>query len=147
MNTKSLVMSIFAFVVLVFASVSVSAVAYSADPYDGVNRIGTYYQYTNTATYNYEPSLRAPVYSNPVGPQVYDYVTPPRAGGWFGSGTEWLVGLRSPVYTQVPPVHYTNYYQPTCGFPCYFDGNYGYPRATAADFPGYRTRLGGVFGY
>jgi len=139
---KTFVISLLALVVVLVATTSVAA-----DPYDGVNTIGTYYQYTNTVHYNYQNSYQYQGnYQGPGDSQYYDYVAPPRAGGWFGSGTEWLVGLRSPVYTPVPPVHYTNYYQQVYGNSAWFGGGYGYPRATANDFP-YRTRLGGVFGY
>lgn len=129
---KTIAISFLAIVVALVASAN----AY-ANPYDGVNRMGTYYQYTNQMAYNYEVSYG----------QYYDYAAPARAGGWFGSGTEWLVGLRTPMYTPVPPVHYTNFYQPVCGLPCWFGGGYGYPRSTAAQFPNYRTNPGGVFSY
>jgi hypothetical protein len=138
MNAKTLILSIVAVLMLACTGMSVMAVAYTADPYDGVNRIGTYYQYSNTIAYDYNQAYNY---------QAYDYAAPARAGGWFGSGTEWLVGLRSPVYAQVAPTHYTNYYLPTCGYPCYFGGNNGYPQATASQFTAYRTRLGGVFSY
>lgn len=134
MNMKALTIGLLSLVLVLLVSTMTSAAYYSADPYDGVNRIGTYYQQQQTVHYNWEGRY-----------QYYDYIAPPRAGGWFGSGTEWLVGLRSPHYTAVPPVRYTNYYQPVCGWPCY-TGGYGYPRATARDFP-YRTRTGGVFSY
>lgn len=129
---------LFSLVALLTVAAALAQGAYTQDPYDGVNRIGTYYQYTNTVAYNYENA-----YTN----QFYDYAAPPRAGGWFGSGTEWLVGLRSPIYSQVPPVHYTNFYQPVCGYPCYFGGGYGYQRSTATAFPPYRERIGGIFSY
>ena len=45
---KMLIAAAFAFL---FAAVSVSA--YGADPYDGVNRIGTYYQQSRTVSYSY----------------------------------------------------------------------------------------------
>jgi hypothetical protein len=129
---KLFVVGLLALLATVFVSTSVAA----TDPYDGVNRIGTYYQYTNQYSYGYQSNY-----------QYYDYIAPPRAGGWFGSGTEWLVGLRTPVYTPVPPVHYTNYYQPVCGLSCWFGGYNGYPQYTASNFPQYRTRTGGVFSY
>ncbi len=122
------------FALLTLAITLVASTTVAADPYDGVNRIGTYYQQTNTFAYNYQYDY------------AYDYIAPPRAGGWFGSGSEWITGLRSPVYAPVPPVHYANYYQQTCGLPCWFGGSYGYPRQTAASF-GYRGRIGGIQGY
>jgi|GEM_PF-3659865 len=103
----------------------------------GVNSIGSYYQETRQTAYNYQTSYG----------QYYDYAAPPRAGGWFGGGTEWLVGLRSPVYAPVPPVHYTNFYQPVCGYPCWFGGGYGYPQQTATSLGGSRTRIGGIYSY
>ena len=129
---KAIIAGIFALVL-----VTLTAASAFADPYDGVNRIGTYYQYTNTVAYDHQLSYG----------HYYDYIAPPRAGGFFGSTSAWLTGLRSPIYTPVPPVHYTNYYQPVCGYPCYFGGSYGYPRARASDFPVYRARVGDVFSY
>ncbi len=126
---KMLIATAFAFL---FAAFSVSA--YTADPYDGVNRIGTYYQQSRTVSYSYG-----------YGGGYYDYAYPARAGGWYGQGTEFITGLRTPVWSNVPPVHYTNFYQPVCGWPCWTGGN-GYPRATASQFPT-RTRLGGAYGY
>jgi hypothetical protein len=131
-NTKLYIVGLLALLTVVFASANV----FAADPYDGVNRIGTYYQYTNTYAYNYEANF-----------QYYDYAAPARAGGWFGSGSEWLVGLRSPVYTPVPPVHYSNQYQAVCGNSCWFGGYNGYQQYRASDFPQYRSRVGGVFSY
>ncbi|HIH24755.1 TPA: hypothetical protein HA251_07010 [Candidatus Woesearchaeota archaeon] len=131
-NTNKLyVVGLLALLATVFASTSVAA-----DPYDGVNRIGAYYQYTNQYYYNYESNF-----------QYYDYAAPARAGGWYGQGTEWLVGLRSPVWAPVPPVHYSNQYQQVCGLGCWFGGGNGYPQYRASDFPQYRSRPGGVFSY
>lgn len=130
---KGLTVGLFAVLALLFTTTSALA-SHGPDPYDGVNRIGTYYQYTSTA----QPMYASQVYA-------YDYIAPARAGGWYGWGTEYLVGLRGPMYTPIPPVRYTNYYQPVCGWPCW-TGSYGYPRATAGDFP-YRSRLGGAFSY
>ncbi len=128
----------FKIALLMLFTVVLASNVFAADPYDGVNRIGTFYQYTNTYQYNYETNFQQGNY--------YDYIAPARAGGWFGDSTEWIVGLRSPMYNAVPPVHYTNYYQPVCGSQCWFGGNYGYPRATASQFP-YRSRSGGIYGY
>jgi hypothetical protein len=136
MKLKTLALALFAAVAVVLTATLAAATSYGGDPYDGVNRMGAYYQYTNTYSYNYEG-----VYDY----HYYDYIAPPRGGGWFGSGTEWITGLRSPVYPMLPPVHYTNYYNPTCDNTCWFGGQ-GYPRSRATDF-GYRTRLGGVFSY
>ena len=135
MNMKALTIGFMSFALALLLSTMASATSYyGADPYDGVNRIGTYYQQSQTVAYNWEGRY-----------QYYDYIAPARAGGWFGTGTEWLVGLRSPQYTAVPPVRFTNYYQPVCGWPCWTGGN-GYQRPHAGDFP-YRTRTGGVFNY
>jgi hypothetical protein len=127
----SMILFAFALTVSQFAAASIGY----GDPYSGVNCVGCRYQYTNTVVYN-----RQITYG-----QAYDYIAPPRGGGWFGTGTEWLVGLRSPQYTMIPPVHYTNYYQPVCGWPCWTGGD-GYPRAHASDF-NYRERPGGIFSY
>jgi hypothetical protein len=141
---KFMIVGVVALVVAAIAGAS----AWAADPYDGVNRIGTYYQYQRTwaapqpytqsfsSSYNY-------AYSN----NYYDYVAPPRAGGFFGSTSLWITGIRTPVYSQVPPVFYTSYYQQSCGYPCYFGGGYGYPRMTAGQFPTSSSRIGGIFGY
>jgi len=133
---KTMLVSAVALVIVLFSSAAVQANAYS-DPYDGVNRIGTYYQYQR------QMAVDVPFY----GPSYqYDYVAPPRAGGWFGSTSGWLTGLRVPVYTPVPPVHYTNYYAPVYGYPQWY-GGYGYPRMTASQFSGNRERYGGILGY
>jgi hypothetical protein len=131
---KTITLILLAVAALVLTSMSALA-AHNADPYDGVNRIGTYYQYQRSVAFNVEPAY------------AYDYVAQPRTGGWFGSGTEWIVGLRPGVHTTVPPVRYSPYYVPVCGWPCHSGGGYGYARPTATDFPAYRTRVGGVFGY
>jgi hypothetical protein len=138
MNAKTLIISMFTLVVALLAAASVNANVYgSNDPYSGVQTIGTYYQYTNQIAFNHQQ----------VPAHYYDYAAPARAGGWFGRGSEWITGLRSPMYANVPPVHYTNYYTPTCGNPCWFGGSHGYPRATATAFPPYRERIGGIFSY
>jgi len=132
MKTKTIIVSAIAFVIAMLATSFVAA-----NPYDGVERIGTYYQYSNTVYFDYEAAYGS----------GYNYIAPPRGGGWFGTGTEWLTGLRSPQYAMVPPVRYTNYYQPTCGNHCWFGGNSGYQRYRASDFGHYRTRYGGSFSY
>lgn len=101
----------------------------TAEPYDGINRVGTYYQYSS----NFRTE---PVYAYGGG---YGYVAPPRAGGWFGSGTEWITGLRAPVWSNVPPVRYTTRYQQTCRWPCYTGGQ-GYPRMVDSGSVHYRMR-------
>ncbi len=133
---KPLIIGLLTLIIVAVSGMSASAYS-NADPYDGVNRIGTYYQYTYRA-----PLAQTQMYNSYY---TYDYIAPARAGGWFGSGTEWLVGLRSPVYTPVPPVRYTNYYVPTCGWPCYTGGN-GYWPMRASESP-YRERYGGIFRY
>ena len=134
-TTKTFIVGMLALVLAVIASTCVTAY----DPYDGVNRMGTYYQYTNTVQYDYQTAYGQGNY--------YDYISPPRAGGWFGSTSGWLVGLRSPMYTDVPPTHYTNYNTPVQSHTAYYGGGQGYPRARASDFPAYRGRAGGVFSY
>ena len=126
---KTLIVGAIALALVAFTATT----ALAADPYDGVNRIGTYYQQSREVQFSYAYGY------------AYDYAYPARAGGWFGSSTEWITGLRAPVWGNVPPVRYTNFYQPVCGWPCW-TGGYGYPRATASQFP-YRSRLGGIYGY
>ena len=134
MNLKTCILGLFALILTLSAGSLVTAASYANDPYSYQNmrydQVGTYFQAQQQVYYNYESTYH-----------YYDYIAPPRAGGWFGSGTEWLVGLRTPYYTPVPPVRYTNYYAPTCGWPCY-TGGWGYPRSRASEFP-YRSRLGG----
>lgn len=142
MNMKTIILGLFALILTLGAASFVAANPYSYesardDPYSAYNmqydQVGKYYQQTRSVYYNYESTY------------AYDYIAPPRAGGWFGSGTEWIVGLRSPQYTMIPPVHYTNYYRPACGWECW-TGGWGYPRSRASEFP-YRTRVGGIFSY
>jgi hypothetical protein len=135
---------------LVVGTLSVASAL--ADPYDGVNRIGTYYQQTNTWQNPYAGSvyngLRSPEYTVADGAGYgYDYIAPPRAGGWFGSTTGWLVGLRSPQYTNVAPTHYTTYYRSTPTATNWYNGGYGYPQMTASAYPQYYSRYSGVYGY
>lgn len=131
---KSILKTLFLCAVALVLAAFSATVAFAADPYDGVNRIGTYYQQSRSAQFSYA-----------YGGGYYDYAYPARAGGWYGSSTEWITGLRAPVWGNVPPVRYTNFYQPTCGWPCWTGAN-GYPRATASQFP-QRTRMGGIYGY
>jgi hypothetical protein len=137
MNMKKIILALFA-LVIAFTAISFASAYGSDDPYSYQNlqyaQVGKMWQSQQTVYYGYEDRYN-----------YYDYVAPARTGGWFGSGTEWLVGLRPGQPSMLPPVRYTNYYQRACGWPCY-TGGYGYPRARASDFP-YRTRYGGVFSY
>ncbi len=130
---------LFALVALVLTGIGALAYGgyYPPYPNSGVNTIGT--QWQETTTYSYD-------YGYEYGTHYYDYVAPARAGGFYGSGVEFLTGLRSPVYAPVAPVYYANYYQPVCGWPTCFTGGAGYPRARASQFPQTGTP-GGVFGY
>jgi hypothetical protein len=139
---KLIVLGVFALVMTVLSVASATA-----SPYDGVNRIGTYYQETRSwqmPSQSYSYGSYGQGYGNG---NFYDYVAPARAGGFYGTTSGWLVGLRTPVYTPVPPVHYTNYYAPTYGYPQWFNGGYGYPLQQASSFPQYRSRVGGAMGY
>ena len=119
--------------VAVLAGIMASGFA-AATPYSGQNVIGDYHQLKSYETFSYAGYGYG-----------YDYAYPARAGGFFGTGTEFITGLRSPVWPQVQPVRYTNYYQNVCGWPCWTGGN-GYPRAQASQFRT-RGRIGGAFGY
>ena len=147
---KAFIIGMLALVLAAIASAGVSAY----DPYDGVNRIGAYYQSTNSV-----PAYRQGDLTNFYAPNSpsYEqgYIAPPRIGGWFGSGSEWLTGLRGGVYQQVPPDHYTSYYQPVTPYYSYYGGNFGYTQPTASQFytgsyggfGGYRGRVGGAVSY
>jgi hypothetical protein len=145
---KTIIVGLLALAFAVIASAGVSAY----DPYDGVNRIGTYYQHTNTYTV---PAYGRGDLTNFYTPYPqYNYVAPPRMGGWFGSGSEWLVGLRQGVYQPVPPVRYTSYYSPVVPSSAYYGGHYGYVQPTYSQvygsnygMSGYRGRVGGSFSY
>lgn len=98
--------------------------------------IGTHWQETSIISYDYGFAY---------GRHYYSYVAPARAGGFYGSGIEYVTGLRAPVYAPVPPVRYAQYYQPACTWPTCFLGAAGYPRAHASQVP-LSVTVGGIYG-
>lgn len=137
---KSLVFGLLGLIALALTSVSALAY-YPSNPwtYSGGSQssIGTMWQETSTLSYEY---------GYEYGRHYYDYVAPARSGGFYGDTTAFITGLRAPIYAPVPPVYYTNYYQPVCSWPSCYLGGAGYPRAHASQFP-LTTSPGGVFSY
>ena len=111
----------------------------SANAYNGYNSIGSYYQYGHSSSggnWNGYVAQGGPIY---LADTQYSYPTTPRGGGWYGSGTGWLMGLRTPYYGCVQPIHNSYLYRPSCGGGSYWGSGYGYNRPTFND----RTRSGG----
>lgn len=131
----------------VLALVTVQAVV--AAPYDGVNRMGSYYQYTATAeyTYNYDYSGSTGYYDYAAGKNYYyGYPFAARTGGFFGNDVSHLIGLRPGVYYPFGPSMYSVRAHPTCPYPYCHTGAAGFPRTQYGDIR-VRSRLGGIFGY
>ncbi|MBR9701098.1 hypothetical protein GOV11_04500 [Candidatus Woesearchaeota archaeon] len=161
-NFKRLTVFIGALLIALFVASSVSAYG----PYDGVNRIGTYWGQSQaqwgqtyfsqggTASYTYKPTTYSysgthlgsmDFYSNRAyRTHQYQYPWAPRTGGWFGSGMEYMTGLRPGIYNPIPPVSYSVRSYSTCTWPnCYLGGN-GYSMGSTGGYT-YRSRIGGAY--
>ena len=103
---------------LLIALVALIASASAAEAYSNYNTIGSYYQYGYQGGYTYEAGV-AQGGQVSFGNPYYAYPSQPRAGGWFGSGSGWISGLRTPYYADVTPVNHPTWFRPTGG------GHYG----------------------
>ncbi len=77
---------------------------------------------------------------------TYDYISPPVRGGGHANSM-YVTGLRRGVQVDYQPSHYSTFYRPYCGYPCRFEGSYGYSqRRSVADLgqgSGFRVRYDG----
>ncbi len=132
---------------IVLAVVSVQSAF--AEPYDGYNRIGSYYQYTATGEYNYQFDYSGSTgyYDYAAGKNYhYGYPIAARSAGFFGNDVSHLIGLRPGVYYPFGPVRASVRAYPTCPYPYCHTGAAGFPRTLPGDIR-VRTRMGGIFGY
>ena len=118
MNIKKILQTIGVVLVTSVLLLVTTVSAVSANPYTGFNTIGSYWQYQygyqGGYTWQSQPAMSANI-QLPNTHHHYNYHQPPRAGGWFGHGTGWITGLRSPVYTCVEPVHHSSFSRARCG--------------------------------
>jgi hypothetical protein len=124
-NAKPIAVGLFALFAFVITAFGASAYYYPSTPYSGINTIGTSWAPMNTGFVSYDWGYTR---------SYYDYALPARSGGWYGSGSEFLVGLRPGVYAPVPVQRYTSFYADACTWPHCRLGAAGYPRARLSQF-------------